>query len=447
MPFTELFNRWFDFIYFFCFLNACLACMEVWFFSKFSNQKVKWYYFASYILIIYLLASIEISIRAAFPLSTLMELGALFLFGWLALKCAPAMSATAAILAICIMQVVNGIFQSLLSLLLTVLFPYTMVLTTISGLFVMITVFFSYRLVLTWLKDRKVPMLRYILILMLPILFVLLVMQHVFSVYGNTVTVSTNGTRISPVVNDWTMLIIQIAAYLCLFAVLFAYKELLEGLAFQMRNKLLEQQVNAQANSVQEMQMRYEMTRTFRHDLNGHWTVLGGFLKTGEADKALEYLGKLTTMSDQLTFPCQTGNAVLNILLTNKLGIAHQKGIDVDCTVKIPDNCMLDDMDLCILFSNAVDNAVKACIAGNQTSPFLTLKTIQKGDFFMIDIKNSCSDVFLPVSGTGIGLQSIKAVAEKYHGTVQIEKTPKAFQLTVLFLIPQHSDSISMHLT
>lgn len=105
MPFTELFNRWFDFIYFFCILNACLACMEVWFFSRFSNQKVKWYYFVSYILIIYLLASIEISIRAAFPLSTLMELAALFLFGWLALKCAPAMSATAAILAICIMQV------------------------------------------------------------------------------------------------------------------------------------------------------------------------------------------------------------------------------------------------------------------------------------------------------------------------------------------------------
>ncbi|WP_349674787.1 GHKL domain-containing protein [Lacrimispora sp.] len=445
MPFTELFNRWYDFIYFFCFLNACLACMEVWFFSRFSNQKVKWYSFASYILILYLLSSIEIFIRAPFPLSTLMELGTFFLFGWLVLKCAPAMSATAAILAICIMQVVNGIVQSLLSIILKVLFPYTMVLTTISGLFVMIIVFFSYRLVLTWLQDRKVPMQRYILILMLPILFVLLVMQHVFAVYGNTVTVSTDGTRISPDVNDWTMLVIQIAAYFCLFAVLFAYKELLEGFAFQMRNKLLEQQVIAQADSVHEMQMRYEMTRTFRHDLNGHWTVLGGFLKTGETEKAMDYLEKLTTLSDQLTFPCQTGNDVLNILLTNKLGIAHQKGIDVDCTVKIPDNCIIDDMDLCILFSNAVDNAVKACIAGNQTRPFLSLKTVQKGEFLMIDIKNSRSDVFFPVGGTGIGLQSIKAVVEKYHGRVHIEKTPETFRLNVLFLIPQHSDDISMH--
>jgi sensor histidine kinase YesM len=102
-------------------------------------------------------------------------------------------------------------------------------------------------------------------------------------------------------------------------------------------------------------------------------------------------------------------------------------------------------MDMCILFSNAVDNAVKACIAGNQTSPFLSLKTVQKGDFFMIDIENSRSDVFLPVSGTGIGLQSIKAVAEKYHGTVHIEKTPKTFRLNVLVLIPQHSGVISLH--
>ncbi|WP_166432489.1 sensor histidine kinase [Lacrimispora amygdalina] len=308
----------------------------------------------------------------------------------------------------------------------------------------MAAVFFSYQLALKWLKDRKAPMLRYMLILLLPILFVLLVMQQVFTTYGSTVTVSSDGTRISPDINDWTMLIIQIAAYLCLFAVLFAYKELLQSFALQMRNTLLEQQVNVQANSVQEMQMRYELTRTFRHDLNGHWTVLGGFLKTGENEKALEYLGKLTTMSDQLSFPCQTGNAVLDMLLTNKLGIAHQKGINVDCTVKIPPNCLINDMDLCIVFSNAVDNAVKACSSKSKTHPYLTLKTVQKGNFFLIEIENSRLDDNVIIKGSGIGLDSIKAVAEKYNGTVRIEKDTKMFRLNVLFIIPLQSNSISL---
>nr|WP_314465657.1 GHKL domain-containing protein [uncultured Clostridium sp.] len=447
MPVTELFMGWFDFIYFFCILNACLAWLEIWFFCRFTIRIVKWYHYAGYILVIYLLAAIELFTRAAFPVSTLLELGALFLFGWLALKCPPASSAAAAILAICIMQVVNGIFQSLLNIILTILFPYTLVLTVISGLFVMAAVFFSYQLALKWLKNGKVPMLRYILILMLPILFVLLVMQHVFATYGNTVTVSSDGNRIFPDVNDWTMLIIQIAAYLCLFAVLFAYKELSEGFVLQMQNTLLEQQVNIQSNSVQEMQMRYQLTRTFRHDLNGHLAVLGGFLKTGETEKAMEYLGKLTTMSDQLSFPCQTGNAVLDILLTNKLGIACQKGINVDCTVKIPGSSIIDDMDLCIVFSNAVDNAVKACSSESKIPQYLTLKTVQKGDFFMIEIENSRSDDIVQIKGSGIGLQSIKAVAEKYHGTVHIEKNPETFRLNVLFIIPRQSGSISIQIS
>ncbi len=444
MPATELFMGWFDFIYFFCILNACLALLEIWFLGRFTIRIVKWYHYAGYILVIYLVAAMELFTRASFPVSTLLELGALFLFGWLALKCPPATSAAAAILAICIMQVVNGIFQSLLNIFLTILFPYTLVLTGINGVFVMTAVFFSYQLALKWLKDGKVPMLRYFLILMLPIFFVLLVMQHVFATYGNTVTVSSNGTRIFPDVNDFMMLVIQTTAYLCLFAVLFAYKELLEGFSLQMRNTLLEQQVNVQYDSVQEMQMRYELTRTFRHDLNGHLAVLGGFLKTGETKRAMEYLGKLTTLTDQLSFPCQTGNAVLDILLTNKLGIARQKGINVDCTVKIPDNSIIDDMDLCIVFSNAVDNAVKACSSESKTPQYLILKTVRKGDFFMIEIENSRSDDIVPVKGSGIGLQSIKAVAGKYHGTVHIEKDPQTFRLNVLFIISQQSDCISM---
>lgn len=444
MPVADLFIGWFDFIYFFCILNACLALLEIWFFGRFTVQIVKWYHYVGYILLIYLLSAIELFTRSAFPVSTLLELGTLFLFGWLAFKCPPSSSASAAILSICIMQVVNGIFQSLLNIVLTLLFPYTMVLTVISSLLVMAAVFFSYQLALKWLKDRKAPMLRYMLILLLPIFFVLLVMQQVFTTYGSTVTVSSDGTRISPDVNDWTMLIIQIAAYLCLFAVLFAYKELLQSFALQIRNTLLEQQVNVQANSVQEMQMRYELTRTFRHDLNGHWTVLGGFLKTGENEKALEYLGKLTTMSDQLSFPCQTGNAVLDMLLTNKLGIAHQKGINVDCTVKIPANCLINDMDLCIVFSNAVDNAVKACSSKSKTHPYLTLKTVQKGNFFLIEIENSRLDDNVIIKGSGIGLDSIKAVAEKYNGTVRIEKDTKMFRLNVLFIIPLQSNSISL---
>lgn len=81
MPVADLFIGWFDFIYFFCILNACLALLEIWFFGRFTVQIVKWYHYVGYILLIYLLSAIELFTRSAFPVSTLLELGTLFLFG------------------------------------------------------------------------------------------------------------------------------------------------------------------------------------------------------------------------------------------------------------------------------------------------------------------------------------------------------------------------------
>ena len=62
----------------------------------------------------------------------------------------------------------------------------------------------------------------------------------------------------------------------------------------------------------------------------------------------------------------------------------------------------------------------------------------------MIEIENSRSDDIVPVKGSGIGLQSIKAVAGKYHGTVDVEKGPNSFRLNVLLIISQQSEYISM---
>ncbi|QIB70333.1 GHKL domain-containing protein [Aminipila butyrica] len=442
MQITELFSGWLDFIFFFCILNACLAWLEISFFSKFTSCTATWCHHAGYVLIIYSLAVTEMHFQFSFPMATAFELAALFLFGWLVLKCQPALSAITTVLAICIMQVSNGIFQSLLSIVFTTLFSYTSILMAASGLSVMVVVFFSYRLVLTWLNGRRIFLLQYVLVLLLPIFFVLLVMQHVFAAYGNMVVINPEGTRIFPNVNDWTMLGIQIAAYFCLFAVLFAYKKLSEGFELQMRNALLEQQVHTQAISIQEMQLRYEQTRAFRHDLKGHWTVLGGFLKEGESQNALEYLGKLTSFSDQLSFPCQTGNIALDMLLTNKLGLARQKGIDVNCTVKIPGGNLLDALDLCIVFSNAVDNAINACSSVVQSNRYLTLSAVQKSGFFLIEIENSRTDKMMPTKGSGIGLESIKAVVKKYQGTVRIEKNLQMFRLNILFVIPRQPDDI-----
>ena len=52
---------------------------------------------------------------------------------------------------------------------------------------------------------------------------------------------------------------------------------------------------------------------------------------------------------------------MVDILLGEKMGIAQAGGIHVEASVILPRACGIDDFDLCIVFANALDNAINAC--------------------------------------------------------------------------------------
>ena len=60
-----------------------------------------------------------------------------------------------------------------------------------------------------------------------------------------------------------------------------------------------------------------------------------------------------------MSFPYQTGNPVVDILPREKLGLA--KEIAAEVSLVLPKSCGIDDFDLCVLFANALDNAIAAC--------------------------------------------------------------------------------------
>ena len=101
----------------------------------------------------------------------------------------------------------------------------------------------------------------------------------------------------------------------------------------------------------------------------------------------------------------------------------------------------MDDFDLCVIFANALDNAINACQA-IQGAKLIRVRGERQGDFYMLAFENTCSDEPLPPAGTG--LSNIKAVAEKYHGAMLTEKSGQQFSLHVLLNISLHPESISI---
>ena len=282
---------------------------------------------------------------------------------------------------------------------------------------------------------------RYALMLIMPALTVFLVGQYIGHViYGNTIT--TDGTGKILNADHFQMLAVQLLAMASLFCIMFAYKKLLENFRLNTKLSLLEQEEHSLNRYVDETKTRYEKTKSFRHDIKNHMTVIKELLKNGNSRQALDYIGDMESAAEEFSLPCSTNNPVADILLGNKLGIAKSMGIDTACSLILPYPCPVRDIDFGIILSNALDNAINACksIDGSLEKYIGVTGKIQ-GDFILIEIENSFQGKAAFKNGTG--LSNIRAVAEKYDGAMSIRTQGSTFILSVLLIIPQHPESIS----
>lgn len=201
----------------------------------------------------------------------------------------------------------------------------------------------------------------HILLVFIPVLMLLIMDDYInFFSYGIVVT-SVDGRETYLYTNYYQMLVMQLLEIAGLFCVLYAYKKLLYS--FRLRTELLqlEQEEHSLRQYVEEAKERYEKTKSFRHDIKNHITVVKELLQKGQPEQALNYIGNMESMTADLFFPCNTNNPVVDILLANKLGMAKSSGISVHCSLLLPCSCAANDIDLCIILSNALDNAIGAC--------------------------------------------------------------------------------------
>lgn len=435
-------------VYFLCFSilpQIVQPILELNFWGRFSNHKVKAVHYICYILLSFSISTVELRLPPA-PLSPwflMIRIALLFGFGSLLFKCPAAISLPCAVVTKTVTLLSAGITGSITFLFASPIagtaFGKTawggLTLGLMGQLLTYLLIVFAYHIIQHRFRWTGALPNQYLLVFCLPILMVLFMEQYIFNdIYGNKVVMDIeNGKFLEPLADHLQVLFIQLFACFTLFSTLYACRRLTEDFSNRTRLMLLERETALQRDYLAESRIRLEQTQSFRHDIKNHLLTLSGLLEQNETQNAKKYLGKLENISTQLSYPCKTGNAVVDIVLGSKLSIAIQNNIPVECTVKIPSPCLADDLDLCILFSNAVDNALHACSKLEMGLRYIHISSRQKGDFFMLEIENSC----LP-DGTyedGIGLSNMKTVAEKYHGAVTAEKQGNCFRLNVLLII------------
>lgn len=443
-------NGYISFFVFTVIVNIVQPFLELHFWGRFSDRRVKAWHYAVYIFISFIISEIELKLHPASFSQLFLALRTAVLWGMGTglLRCPAAVSLLSAIVAKTVTLLSAGIIASVTFLTASVsvsaFFGKALIGGIVFGLigqlFTVMLIIASYQVILRKFKWKGALPNQYLTVFFLPFLLVLVIEQYIFNqVYGNEVIIE-GAEIIKPAANHLQMLFIQLFACFSLFSALYACRRLTEEYSNRTRLLLLERETAVQRGYLEESRARYEQTRSFRHDIKHHLLTLSGLLEKGEHEKAKEYLGKLESVTEAFSFPCNTGNLVVDTVLGSKLSVARQNGIQVECTVKIPSPCIVDDLDLCILFSNAVDNAIHACSKLESGKRFIRISGRKKGDFFLLEFVNSCQ--FDGTYKKGIGMNNMEVVSEKYHGAVTAKKEGNCFCLNVLLVISRHLDDI-----
>lgn len=409
---------------------------------RFTKKKMKILHFIFFIILLYMIVIMTAKFNLHW-LDTILELLILYTINRLALKNSHSISCVTTFLAVYIIQFSIGIINPLE----TLLFPSVLGNKLILYLFIILATLFAfviclccYGLILKYFPLQTDYSEPYIWLLFPFCLFFFAVQLYILqSVYG-IVSIQLYPIEVGKHI---TLLILQALGLCALFSALYAYQRACDSFHTQATLNLLKQETHTQKTYVSEAQMRYERTKAFRHDLKNHLSVLNGLLKNGDLTQAQNYLKKLDITTGELSFPVHTNNPVVDILLSNKLEIAKLQGIKVIFTLSFPKLCTVDDLDLCIIFANALDNAIYAC---KQEPKLISITGIQQGDFYMLEFENTCSSNLTQVI-MGTGLYNIKTVAEKYGGTICIEKNSTLFRLNILLNISLHLNNHSIHNT
>ncbi len=301
---------------------------------------------------------------------------------------------------------------------------------------------FCYYMVYRYFSDYTTVEMQQMFLVFIPILMIFIMSEYINMVeFEYQVKILAEDGPFEYLLNHWQLLTMNFLGLASLFCILFSYKKLQQNFRLSTEISLLEQQEHFLNQYVEEAKARYDRTKSFRHDIRNHIAVVKKLLQSEKLEEAVTYMDDMDDMAEKMSFPCSTNNPVVDILVGNKLGVAKSMGIDVGCSLLLPYPCSIKDIDICIVLSNALDNAIHAVKSLDVgTEKYIRVSGRIQGDFLMMEIENSFHGKGVFKKGTG--LLNVNAVAEKYGGAMSIETRGKVFVLHVLLIISRHPEGI-----
>ena len=200
-------------------------------------------------------------------------------------------------------------------------------------------------------------------------------------------------------------------------------------------------QVTQATREIASLRESERRASTYRHDLRHHMQYLAGCIENGRTEQAQAYIREVCAEIESQKVRVFCENETVNLILSAFAGRAEESGVPLRVRAEVPHFIPVAETDLCVLLSNALENALHACQRLRQAGQPCDIELVvyEKSGKFFLQVTNTCPpgvtfEKGLPVTrepGHGIGVRSICSIAERYNGMYSFSEKDGRFVLRV----------------
>lgn len=207
--------------------------------------------------------------------------------------------------------------------------------------------------------------------------------------------------------------------------------------------EILNLQIAQAVCEIETLRKSQQKTKEYRHDLRHHMQYLSSCIENGQYERAQGYIHEIYSEIERNRVEVFCENEAANLIFSAFAARAGESDISIRISAAIPQNIHISESDLCVLLSNALENALHACQRQQEKgiSGLIEVSAYEKGGSLFLQFMNTFEGDInfqrgVPVTdhpGHGTGVRSICAIVERYGGIYSFLARGNQFILRVSF--------------
>lgn len=195
-----------------------------------------------------------------------------------------------------------------------------------------------------------------------------------------------------------------------------------------------------QKDMAEEIRRIQQQVRLLKHDMKNHTLVILSYLEENKTEEARQYAGEILDKLNRMYTYVNVGNSLLSYIINSKLSVAKERGIEIKAEIENLPFSYMDSVDFSSLLNNMLDNAIRGAL--DSEGKKLEMNIASEKGFDVITVKNSIDGSVLKDNpeletskeepGHGYGMKQMKAVIEKYEGSMDIYEKDGMFVVSVM---------------